>query len=229
MSDPTHEQHDGCGVEEGGCGVDGSLEVFCQPPIAPDPREEPLDDPSPRVNGKADLIGVLAHDFDRDQRGLGDLLAGISAVGKDALDEREHAPRAVETRWIGAELSTIASYELAPYSEEGKSRVRITGPPVLLEPNAAQAIALTLHELATNAAKYGALSRASGQVDLKWSHETDGRLHMRWTEGNGPTVQEPTRKGLGRRVIEQMTAQQKGEARFNWHQEGLVCEITFQV
>ena len=50
---------------EGACGVDGSLEVFCQPSIAPDPREEPVDDPTPRVNGEADLIGVLAHDLDR--------------------------------------------------------------------------------------------------------------------------------------------------------------------
>src|SRR3984893_18784383 len=81
------------GVEEGACGVYGGFEVLCQPPIAPDPREEPLDDPAPRVNSEANLIGVLAHDLDRDQRGLGDLLAGISAVGEDPLDEREDAPR----------------------------------------------------------------------------------------------------------------------------------------
>src|SRR6516165_8919714 len=73
----------------------------------------------------------------------------------------------VETRWIGAELSTIATQELAPYSTKDGSRVRIFGPPVLLEPNIAQAIAVTLHELATNAIKYGALSAASGRVDLE--------------------------------------------------------------
>ena len=66
----------------------------------------------------------------------------------------------VDTRWIGAELSTLATQELAPYSEKDKTRVRIEGPQVLLEPNAAQAIAVILHELATNAAKYGALSTA---------------------------------------------------------------------
>jgi Putative transposase of IS4/5 family (DUF4096) len=75
-----------------------SLEVFCQPSIAPDPREEPLDDPTPRVNGEADLIGVLAHDLDRDQRCRGDLFPGISAVGEDALDEREDAPRDSQKR-----------------------------------------------------------------------------------------------------------------------------------
>ena len=82
----------------------------------------------------------------------------------------------VETRWIGAELSAIATQELAPYCENDETRVQIDGPQVLLEPNAAQAIAVTLHELATNAAKYGALSVAKGQVDLKWSHEADERL-----------------------------------------------------
>src|SRR6476660_9691096 len=83
---------------EGACGVDGSLEVFCQPSIAPDPREEPLDDPTPRVNGEANLIGVLAHDLDRDQCSLGDLLTGISAVGEDTLDEREDAARCPHKR-----------------------------------------------------------------------------------------------------------------------------------
>ena len=134
----------------------------------------------------------------------------------------------VDSRWIGAELSAIATQELAPYSEKSKTRVRIEGPQVLLEPNAAQTIAVILHELATNAAKYGALSTANGQVDLKWSHEADRRLHLRWTETGGPAVQEPTRKGFGRRVTEQMIAQLKGKTRFGWRAEGLVCEITLQ-
>ncbi len=135
----------------------------------------------------------------------------------------------VQTRWIGAELSAIARQELAPYSEKEKTRVRIDGPQVLLEPSVAQAIAMTLHELATNAAKYGALSVPNGEVDLKWSHEANGRLHLRWTETGGPTVQEPTRKGFGGRIIEQMIGQLKGETIFHWRAEGVVCEITLQV
>jgi PAS domain S-box-containing protein len=135
----------------------------------------------------------------------------------------------VDSRWIGAELSAVATQELTPYSEKSKTRVRIEGPQVLLEPNAAQSIAVILHELATNAAKYGALSTANGQVDLKWSHEADRRLHLHWTERGGPAVQEPTRKGFGRRVTEQMIAQLKGKTRFGWRAEGLVCEIILQV
>jgi PAS domain S-box-containing protein len=135
----------------------------------------------------------------------------------------------VDSRWIGAELSTIATQELAPYSEKSKTRVLIEGPQVLLDPTAAQIIAVILHELATNAAKYGALSTANGQVDLKWSHEADRRLRLCWTETGGPAVQEPTRKGFGRRVTEQMIAQIKGITRFDWRAEGLVCEIILQV
>ena len=134
----------------------------------------------------------------------------------------------VDTRWIGAELSTIATQELAPYSEKSKTRTRIEGPQVVLEPNAAQTIAVILHELATNAAKYGALSVANGRVDLKWSHEADGQLHLRWTETGGPAVQKPTRQGFGGRVTEQLIAQLKGKTRFDWRAEGLVCEIMLQ-
>ena len=134
----------------------------------------------------------------------------------------------VKTRWIGADLSTIATQELAPY-EKNQRRVSIDGPPVLVEPDVAQIIAMTLHELATNAAKYGALAVPDGQVELKWSHDTDGRLHLRWTESSGPKVREPTHKGFGGRIIEQMIAQRSGTTHFDWRADGLVCEITLQV
>jgi two-component sensor histidine kinase len=80
--------------------------------------------------------------------------------------------------------------------------------------------------LATNAAKYGALSAPTGQIDLKWLHEADGRLTLRWREIGGPTVLMPTRQGLGTRIIERVIGQLKGKARLDWRTEGLVCEIT---
>jgi PAS domain S-box-containing protein len=133
-----------------------------------------------------------------------------------------------ETRWIGAELSTIATQELAPYVEKDETRVQIEGPQVLLEPDAAQAMAVALHELATNAAKYGALSTDNGRIKINWSHETDGRLILRWTEMAGPPVQTPTRQGFGGRVIAGIIDQLKGKALFDWRPEGLVCEITLR-
>jgi PAS domain S-box-containing protein len=135
----------------------------------------------------------------------------------------------VGTRWIGADLSTIAKQELAPYSEKDEGRVHIDGPPVLLEPNAAQAIAVTVHELSTNAAKYGSLSKPGGQIELEWVHQADGQLILRWKEMGGPAVQIPSRQGFGSRVIERMIGQLRGNARFDWRPEGLVCEITLRV
>jgi PAS domain S-box-containing protein len=153
---------------------------------------------------------------------------------KDAIEGRIRAlanvhSLFVETRWIGAELSSIATQELAPFSREGETkRVRIEGPQVLLKPDIAQAIAVILHELATNAAKYGALSMADGVIELNWSHEADGRLMLRWIEFGGPAVQTPTKRGFGTRVIEGMIAQFKGITRFDWRAGGLVCEIDLQ-
>ena len=132
----------------------------------------------------------------------------------------------VESRWEGAELHSLAKEELAAYSQGRETCVQIGGPSVMLEPNAAQAIAVTLHELATNAAKYGALSVPDGHVRIEWSHEQDGRLVLRWTEKGGPPVEPPTRRGFGARVMEKMVrGQLKGELRLDWRVQGLACEI----
>jgi PAS domain S-box-containing protein len=135
----------------------------------------------------------------------------------------------VESRWIGAELSTVARQELGPYSAKDEKRVRIDGPQVLLEPNVAQAIAISLHELATNAAKYGSLSVPNGQISLTWLHLADGRITLCWNETCGPVVQMPTHRGFGTRIIEQMIGQLRGKAYFDWRSDGLVCEITLPV
>jgi PAS domain S-box-containing protein len=132
-----------------------------------------------------------------------------------------------ETRWIGAEVSAIARQELAPYSD-GK-RTFTDGPQTLLAPDAAQAVAAALHELATNAAKYGALSTPDGHVRLEWSSAAGGPLRLRWMETGGPVAHEPTRTGFGTRIVEQMIVQQKGNVRFDWRKDGLVCEITLPV
>jgi two-component sensor histidine kinase len=98
----------------------------------------------------------------------------------------------------------------------------------VLEPTAAQAVAVVLHELATNASKYGALSDAKGQIRLTWSRSEDGQLVLRWTELGGPRVNAPERKGFGSRLIEGTISQLGGKAHFDWRSEGLVCEIALQ-
>ena len=134
----------------------------------------------------------------------------------------------VETRWIGAELSAIATQELAPYLDEHDARVRMEGPETLLKPDVAQAVAVIFHELATNASKYGALSDAKGQIQLTWSHAEDGQLTLRWIELGGPRVKVPERQGFGSRLIERTISQLGGEARFDWLSKGLVCEIALR-
>ena len=136
----------------------------------------------------------------------------------------------IQSRWIGAELSNIAKQELTPYLQDGAARARIDGPNLVLEPNTAQAIAVTLHELATNAAKYGSLSVPKGQVEITWSCAADGQFILRWTETGGPPAKKPTREGFGTSVIKRMIREQlKGEMHLDWRAEGLACKIFLQI
>jgi len=133
----------------------------------------------------------------------------------------------IQSRWTGAYLRDLVTQELSPYSQTEETRTRIDGPSVLLEPDVAQSVAVILHELATNAAKYGALAAAQGSVQVEWSRAADERLVLRWTETGGPQVKAPARKGFGSRVMQAMVRAQNGQMRFDWRAEGLACEIAF--
>jgi PAS domain S-box-containing protein len=152
---------------------------------------------------------------------------------KKAVEGRIHALANVhrlfvESRWAGAELHRCVSEELAPYQDSSGLRVTIDGPEILLKPNAAQLFAVVCHELATNAAKYGALSVASGRVAVTWTIH-DQRLDLKWTETGGPSVAVPTRRGFGTRVIGKMIAHGNGELRTDWRREGLSCEVVMPI
>jgi PAS domain S-box-containing protein len=126
-----------------------------------------------------------------------------------------------QSRWQGANLSRILDEELAPYRRSEADKISTTGPEVFLEPATAQILALTLHELATNAAKYGALSSTLGKVKLSWELGP-GRLTLWWLENGGPTVQTPSSLGYGTRVISASVERQlDGGAHFEWHPGGL--------
>jgi PAS domain S-box-containing protein len=131
----------------------------------------------------------------------------------------------VESRWAGAELHRLATQELLAYSGEKEARVRIEGPAVMLEPSTAQIAAISLHELATNASKYGSLSAAGGRVEILWSLTANGRLSLRWIESGGPPPSPPTHRGFGTRIMENMIGQLRGNVRFDWRDQGLTCEI----
>jgi PAS domain S-box-containing protein len=132
------------------------------------------------------------------------------------------------SRWDGADLSALAEEELAPFTGLDR-RVQIEGPPVKLRPAAAQSMALVLHELITNAAKYGALSNVQGTVELNWrlDRADDDRLWVRWCEHGGPPIRPPTTRGFGTTVISASVERQLGGViRYNWRTEGLCCEVS---
>jgi PAS domain S-box-containing protein len=126
--------------------------------------------------------------------------------------------------WEGAEMSKLVDEELAPYATG--DQVALSGANVQLQPATAQTLALALHELVTNSAKYGALSAASGRLTVRWEVETDN-LHISWEERDGPAVKRPASRGFGTRsVIASIESQLGGQARFDWRAEGLVCLLS---
>jgi PAS domain S-box-containing protein len=130
------------------------------------------------------------------------------------------------SRWEGAELKRLVDEEFAPYRAGGKERVSVRGPGVVLPPATAQTIALALHELATNAAKYGALSTEAGRVALSW-HIEDGRLALSWQESNGPQIMPPNRRGYGSRaIVAGIERQLGGIVKFDWQKNGLHCTLS---
>jgi two-component sensor histidine kinase len=128
--------------------------------------------------------------------------------------------------WHGAELSEVVERALRPFDEAG-TRFVVQGPPVRLQPGGALTMALILHELATNALKYGALSTPEGRVELSWTYDPEHRaLQGVWVESGGPTVVEPTRKGFGSRLIERsLRGELKGAAVMDYRPEGLLCTL----
>jgi PAS domain S-box-containing protein len=130
------------------------------------------------------------------------------------------------SRWEGADLNRLVDEEFAPYRAGGKERVSVRGPVVVLPPATAQTIALALHELATNAAKYGALSREAGRVDLTW-RLSDGRLELVWNEFDGPQIVPPSRRGYGSRaIVAGIERQLGGIVKFDWQPNGLSCTLS---
>src|SRR5262249_10395458 len=116
--------------------------------------------------------------------------------------------------------------ELSPYRSKQVLRAEISGPEVRLEPSQAQAIAIVFHELTTNAVKYGALSITAGRIRVDWFLAENGRLLLPWAELDGPSTEAPRHEGFGTRVITQVVHHQlKGDVRFHWRTEGLLCEI----
>jgi len=132
--------------------------------------------------------------------------------------------------WESADLRELVSGTLAPYAGVGADRVTLRGEDVVLRPRAVLTLAMAVHELTTNAAKYGALSVPGGHIEIRW-RPVRGRndrpmLQIDWREQNGPTVEEPKARGFGSRLIEgSIAAELGGSASLAFRPQGLQCEI----
>lgn len=129
-----------------------------------------------------------------------------------------------ETRWEGADLTRLVNEELEPY--RATDRIHVSGPAVAVRPTVAQNFALAVHELATNAAKYGALSAPRGRLDVSWKLD-DENLTLTWTETGGPAAEKPEKLGFGSKVIEASIQRQLGgRIEKQWTPAGLLATIT---
>ncbi|MDF1728607.1 MAG: PAS domain-containing protein [Sulfitobacter sp.] len=156
------------------------------------------------------------------QKAFGARLRAIGA-SHDLLVEFDHEDVPVTALVRGQVLQYAAN----------ASQVKVEGEDALLPGDTAHWLGLVLHELATNASKYGALSRDTGTVTVSWHIKVDDgqrRLHMKWVEQGGPPVEEPTRKGFGSRLIERSLTSSGGDAVLEYHPEGVSCswEMDFE-
>jgi two-component sensor histidine kinase len=188
---------------------------------------------------KEEQIELLAREVDHRSKNLLSLvLATVHLTQADSPDALKKAVEGriralanahtllAEARWLGAELHKLVAEELRPYCVQHVPRMRIIGPNLVLEPEMAQAIAVALHELTTNAVKYGALSVPTGHIQVEWSCAADGRVVILWSETGGPPVKPPVRRGFGMSVVDRMISDQlRGKVRFDWRRAGLMCEI----
>jgi PAS domain S-box-containing protein len=136
--------------------------------------------------------------------------------------------RLAETNWAGASLQAVIADEVTPYCSNDGANIRTTGPEVMLGPKSAVSLGMALHELATNASKYGSLSSEAGAVEIEWGWVRDDQLRVRWTERGGPQVAAPTRSGFGRLLLERGLAHElKGKVQLDFAPDGLKCTIVF--
>ena len=137
---------------------------------------------------------------------------------------RTHQNILVDTDWRGAPMADLVQTALGGLGD----RVSLQGPPVFIKPSVAQGLALVVHELATNAAKYGALTAKEGTVSIRWSVEANGSepiLHFQWQERDGPTPKRPERKGFGSVLLEHAVANSDFPPRFEYAPEGFTYEL----
>ena len=168
-------------------------------------------------------------------------LATVGAIVSQSLRNlpgAEHAQHAIEgrllalgrahdlllqARWTSADLGTVVRGAIEAFDNPDEPRFSISGPHIRIMSGAAIAVAMTLNELCTNTTKFGALSVPEGRVDLVWTvDQQTQRLHLTWTERNGPAVHPPEKRSFGTRLIETLGKQLKGDVQLTYASTGFI-------
>jgi len=179
---------------------------------------------------------LLAREVDhRAKNALAVAQALVSLTKADTVDDFAEAIRGriaslgrahsllSQSQWRGAPLDQLVRDEILPYAKEGQ--LSLKGPKVSCSAGAVQSLSLLIHELATNAVKYGALGSESGHVTIGWRVEGEA-LRIRWKEGGGPPVHPPRRRGFGTKLLNQVSGRQlNARLHFDWDPKGLNVEI----
>ena len=153
---------------------------------------------------------------------------------RDKLSARLHALSRAHnllsgSAWTEASVSDVVRSTLEPHLDRSSARFQISGEAVEVTSDTALALNMALHELATNAAKYGALSQSGGRIAIRWMAAPDRPEFVRlvWTESGGPPVSTPESTGFGSRLLDRAFAVAGGEAKLQFPAEGVVCEMVF--
>lgn len=175
-----------------------------------------------RVKNTLANIQALVTQTSRSANSLGDFTAGLDSRIRSM--SRTHS-LLTKSRWEGVSIESLLQEELDAYRMQ-HGEITLSGPNVSLTPKAALALSLATHELATNAAKYGALSIATGRLEVLWQMAPDGALHLVWRESEGPVVTEPKRRGFGSTLIERALAMETGgTSALSFPATGVICTI----
>lgn len=217
---------------------------------------QPMTDAEGRVIGIfSEAIDVTDHKRVLDHQGLlinelnhrvKNTLATVQSIAFQSLrnaQTMEHAQERLESRlmalarvhdvltresWESAELKTIVHQAISPFESVDLQRFVLSGPSIKLPPRQVLPLSMAVHELLTNALKYGALSVSSGWISISWDLTADAKgVAFRWEENGGPTVQQPSDRGFGTRLIERGLAQEiGGSVTIEFDPSGVICAIT---
>ena len=176
-----------------------------------------------RVKNALATVAAIIAQTQEGRRSLPDFVAALDSRIQALAKTHELLSR---SHWTGVSLHDIVQREFAPYAS---GNVEIDGPHVELKAEAAQAMAMVVHELATNAAKYGALSNRSGRVQLRWwwlRNGSSGRLAIEWREIDGPPVQMPSQTGYGMSIIRELVPfELSGKVDLDLAPDGVTCRM----